>query len=402
MTSTPARTDAGGAAAESPSAHCTTRRSAASSLADVTLAPPALWDFPTLAGVARSEQHHVLRLLSPSLTGGASARDTATAWLGTGALTVESTPGLYLWRWSQQGRSVVGVAGALELPTTRVWPHEQVRPGLLAERAAELGAGAVQPEPILLLYDGDQPLTPEHVAAAPLVDLRVADGRHEVQALTDPVVIDRVSGALAGESLVVADGHHRFAVLSRLPAPRPRAFVLVVDRRRSELTVGPIPRVAPGIGWEAVVSTPGVVWVELGDDERDEFLTAVHPERLRWVVADRTRTVGLEMSSEQAGALGPGAAAPCGPIARDVCYLHEHLLPSWGVAADRVSYAHSWPSALAQAHASAGLVLLSKAPRLDEVMAAALAGIVLPHKATSIAPKPRAGLLMLGDEIAPP
>jgi hypothetical protein len=34
-------------------------------------------------------------------------------------------------------------------------------------------------------------------------------------------------------------------------------------------------------------------------------------------------------------------------------------------------------------------------------MSAARGGLLLPHKATSIAPKPRAGLLMLGDGIAP-
>jgi hypothetical protein len=34
-------------------------------------------------------------------------------------------------------------------------------------------------------------------------------------------------------------------------------------------------------------------------------------------------------------------------------------------------------------------------------MAAARAGLLLPRKATSVAPKPRTGLLMLGDALAP-
>ena len=91
---------------------------------------------------------------------------------------------------------------------------------------------------------------------------------------------------------------------------------------------------------------------------------------------------------------------PCGRVARDVCYLHSSLLPSWGVAGDAVHYAHSWAVGAGPSGGQAGLAVASSAPRLDEVMTAARAGTLLPHKATSIAPKPRAGLLMLGDGIA--
>jgi hypothetical protein len=378
----------------------------AAGLADVTLAPPALWDFTALADVARGSPHHVLRLLAPSLTGGAPAAVTAAQWLAEGALEVAERPALYRWQWSQRDQSVVGVAGALALPAREVWPHEQVRAGLLAERAAELGTGAVQPEPILLLYDGDRPLAPSGEAGAALVsrgvvDLTLADSRHEVRALADVDGIDQVNAALSGASLVVADGHHRFRVLSSLPEPRPRAFVLVVDVPRSRLDVGPIPRVVPGLGWATVLTTPGASVVELADDHRHRFLGEAPPGRLRWVVADQDRTVGLELTVEAADALGGPDGEPCGPVARDVCHLHRHLLPRWGVPGDRVYYAHSWSTATGQATATVGLAVESRAPRLEDVMAAARSGTLLPHKATSITPKPRTGLLMLGDAIAP-
>ena len=399
MTSSPARADAGAPKLETfRGLHYAS--ALAGDLADVTLAPPALWDFAALGDLARAHDHHVLRLLSPSLTGKSTAQATAQEWLATGALAVEPSAGLYRWRWSQQGRSVVGVAGALTLPAPAVWPHEQVRPGLLAERAAELGTGRVQPEPILLLYDGEQPLAPG-TAGPSLIDLTVTDGHHQVSVIADPGEIAGVNTALSGSSLVVADGHHRFRVLSSLPAPRPRAFVLVVDVRRSELAVGPIPRVAPGVRWETVLATPGAAVVDLDDGDRDGFLAAVPEDSLRWVVGDASRTLGVEMSTGAAAALGPSTGEECGRVARDVCYLHSRLLPLWGVAGDGVHYAHSWESARDQAAAEGGLAVASSAPRLDEVMTAARAGILLPHKATSIAPKPRAGLLMLGDGIEP-
>ena len=370
-------------------------------LADLTLDPPALWDFAAMAGLAASSDHHVLRLLAPSLTGGSSAPDTAAGWLDTGALTVEPSPGLYAWRWSSQGRSVVGVAGALPLPAPDVWPHEQVRPRLLAERAAELGSGAVQAEPILLLYDGWQPLLAGtgDEDSPPLVQVHAHSGSHEVRAITAPGPVAAVNAALAGSSLVVADGHHRFTVLGGLHRPRTRAFVLVVDQPRSQLIVGPIPRVAVGVDWETVWSTPGAQLVELDDDTGADFLAEGSPGRLRWLLGDPTRTVGAEMTPGAVAALGPPGSEPCGPISADICSLHAHLLPWWGVSPERVHYAHSWESARAEAGLSRGLAVAGQPPPLHEVMAAARAGNLLPHKATSIAPKPRAGLLMLGDDL---
>jgi len=368
-------------------------------LADVTLDPPALWDFAAMSGLAASSDHHVLRLLAPSLTGGSSAPETAAGWLASGALTADRSPGLYAWRWSSQGRSVVGVAGALPLPAPDVWPHEQVRPGLLAERATELGSGAVQAEPILLLYDGWQPLldgTPED-DSPPLVEVQAPSGSHQVSAITEPEPVAAVNAALAGSSLVVADGHHRFALLGGRGRPRTRAFVLVVDQPRSELTVGPIPRVAGDVDWEKVWSTPGARLVELAEDTEADFLAEGPSGRLRWVLGDPTWTVGLEMTPGAAAALGPARSEPCGPISADICSLHADLLPWWGVPPERVHYAHSWDSARTDAGARRGLAVAGRPPQLREVMAAARSGTLLPHKATSIAPKPRAGLLMLGD-----
>ena len=362
-------------------------------LADVTLSPPPLWDFSALAGLARTHPHHVLRLLSPSLTGQRSAAETAQRWLASGDLMVEDRPGLYAWRWTQHGHSVVGVAGALELPAAGVVPHEEVSAGLLTDRAAELGAGQVQPEPIMLLYDGEQSLTPDVAGAGPLVELRLDDAQHRVDVLGDAEELAQVNAALDGQALVVADGHHRFRVLSDLGRGT-RAFVLVVDVRRSELAVGPIPRVVDGLGWETVTATPGAAFVDIVDTDRLGYLEDAPQGSLRWVVGDRTRLVGMELSVDASTSLGADPAETCGPFARDVCHLHSRLLPAWGVGADAVHYSHSWQRAVDEAGATSGLAIEARAPGLSEVITAARGGTLLPHKATSITPKPRAGLLM--------
>jgi len=366
-------------------------------LTDVTMSPPPLWDFAALAGLARTHPHHVLRLLSPSLTGQRSAEETARRWLASGALVVEPRPGLYVWRWTQHGHGVVGVAGALTLPAPGVAPHEEVSAGLLADRAAELGAGRIQPEPIVLLYDGAQPLAPRVPESSSLVELRLDDAQHRVDAVGGPDEAAAVNAALADQTLVVADGHHRFRALSELAGNGTRAFVLVVDVRRSDLAVGPIPRVVRGLGWDTVLSTPGAALVDLADDARLTYLDDAAPGRLRWVVGDRSRLVGMELPVDASTALAEGAAQACGPFAPDVCHLHSRLLPAWGVETARLHYSHSWQRALDEATATSGLALEARAPALTEVMTAARGGTLLPHKATSITPKPRAGLLMLDD-----
>ncbi len=397
MTSPPARAPDAGSVRLEPFRGLRYAGTDRRTLAEVTLSPPPLWDFTALAGLARTHPHHVLRLLSPSLTGQRTAEETAARWLGSGALVIDDRPGLYVWRWSQHGRGVVGVAGALALPATAVAPHEEVSAGLLANRAAELGAGRVQPEPIMLLYDGERPLAPDVPAGAPLVELRLDDAQHRVDAVTSQDDVTGVNAALAGQTLVVADGHHRFRVLSGLDGPDTRAFVLVVDVRRSGLAVGPIPRVVAGLGWDTVTATPGAALVDLADEDRLAFLDGAAAGHLRWVVGDRSRLVGMELSVDASSGLTEGVAEACGPFARDVCHLHSRLLPAWGVDPDRLHYSHSWQRAVDEATATSGLALEARAPALTEVVTAARGGTLLPHKATSITPKPRAGLLMLDD-----
>ncbi len=400
MTSSPARADAGPPQLETfRGLHYAS--TPAGELADVTLAPPALWDFAALGDLARAHDHHVLRLLSPSLTGGATAEATAAEWVATGALTVEPTPGLYRWQWSQQGRSVVGVAGALPLPAPAVWPHEQVRPGLLAERAAELGTGMVQPEPILLLYDGERPLAPD-TDGQPLVDLAVADGHHRVDVIADPGRVAGVNAALVGSSLVVADGHHRFRVLSSLPAPPPAR--LRPGRRRAPLR--------PDRGSDPAGGTR----CALGD-------RAVDPRRGRWWSSATGTATGSSRRSRPMACAGSWVTSPAPSDWRCRSTPPQRCDRPVGSSADGSPATSAtctaaccrrgaWPATgcttpirgsrrATRPRSEGGLAVESSAPRLDEVMTAARAGTLLPHKATSIAPKPRAGLLMLGDGIVP-
>ena len=218
--------------------------------------------------------------------------------------------------------------------------------------------------------------------------------------MTDPEAIARVTAALgAAEPPVVADGHHRLAALDRLAGSGwTRALVLLVDVGRSDLRVGTIHRVVAGLDLATVTATAGAHVRPLPPESVADYLAAAEGGHLRWVAADRSAVVGLDLSLEAVHALGPadaGATGSCAGVARETCHLHSHLLPSWRVPESAVSYVHDWIQARAHAGARGGVALRTNAPALDQVLRGARAGRLLPHKATSIGPKPRIGLLML-------
>ncbi len=378
----------------------------------VTMRPLEVWDDELLRRVASGRPDHVLNLIAPDSE--AKAQDGAATlrrWRDHGVVAETERPALYAWSWEVAGSHVQGVAGAVDLPMSGlVIPHEHVRQDIVRERAAQLQQAAVQAEPIVLLHDGDPLLAavearepgPEDGARPPadLVDLTAAGERHRIRPLTDPESIARVVSALgATEPPVVADGHHRLAALdSVVSSGWNRALVLLVDVRRSDLRVGTIHRVVAGLDLATVTATAGAHVQPLGPGSVADYLTSAEPGHLRWVAADLSVVIGLDLPLEAVHALrtaDAGGAASCAGVARETCHLHSHLLPSWRVPDSAVSYVHDWDQARAHAGGRGGVALRTCAPALDEVVRGARSGRLLPHKATSIGPKPRIGLLML-------
>ncbi|MBB5084248.1 hypothetical protein HNR40_009757 [Nonomuraea endophytica] len=150
-------------------------------------------------------------------------------------------------------RGLIGDVG-LAAPEQRIiLPHENVMPGPVADRLALMSTTQANLEPILLLYNGNDPTaapsthsdpkdTPtagyrgsgtsgsaarqgrasrlvDEVATTrrPLVTAQTTDGvRHSLWAITDRAEIDAVNADLRHRQALIADGHHRYATYREL------------------------------------------------------------------------------------------------------------------------------------------------------------------------------------------
>ena len=149
-----------------------------------------------------------------------AARRLAT-WVADGTMIADSTPSFTLYRMSftdSQGRSrnTVGVLGALEVVDEGaggVLPHERTTPKAKTDRLDLTRATRANLSPVwgLSLAKG---LT--SLLAAPAVELGSCrdeqDVLHSVERVDDPERIAAIREAINASPVLIADGHHRYAI----------------------------------------------------------------------------------------------------------------------------------------------------------------------------------------------
>lgn len=162
-----------------------------------------------------------------------SERYTAAAerlrdWLAREVLIRETEPALYFY--SQEftlkdgrKRQRTGVLAALrleEFSSGLIRPHERTFEGAKKDRLELLRSCQTHLSPIFCLYAKKEwslaRVGKSVLAQPPLVSL-VDDKEvvHQVWNVTDPTVIAEVTKGLEGESLIIADGHHRYETALR-------------------------------------------------------------------------------------------------------------------------------------------------------------------------------------------
>ncbi len=147
---------------------------------------------------------------------------TLEQWLKQGILRVDDVPAIYLHDhyFTHQGkeyrrRGIVARVRLEEWSEMVVRRHEGTLTEPRGDRLSLLWALQANTSPILALFeDGEGRLSPLLAAqerGEPVISLSGADGeRHQVRAITDAGVIDRISRSLARKPLYIADGHHRY------------------------------------------------------------------------------------------------------------------------------------------------------------------------------------------------
>jgi uncharacterized protein (DUF1015 family) len=123
---------------------------------------------------------------------------------------------------------VVAAASVADYETNRIRKHELTRPDKEDDRVRQIEALDAQTGPVLLAY----PPAPRvdavllHATTQPShTDIEADDGvRHQIWVLSDPEAIGELTAAFdAMPALYIADGHHRSAAAARVAAARRRA-----------------------------------------------------------------------------------------------------------------------------------------------------------------------------------
>jgi uncharacterized protein (DUF1015 family) len=364
---------------------------------DLVTAPP----YDVISEAARrhfleASPYNVIRLdLGPGDAEGPQAetkyREAASelgSWRERGALVPTDGPRLYPYemRFSLHGRerSIRGLICAVELEDWggSIVPHERTMPGPIEDRLRLMRAVETNLSSIHALYRGPNEAVAayldEEMAAEPAAlatDEAGVEHRLWVGA-ADPAV----APALEAETLMIADGHHRYAMSLRYrdemrsergPGPWDRVMMFLADASIQEPPVLPFHRVQTA----GPVEAAGRRVLDLG-----EVLESVNDDKLVY---------GLVLQED--GVLVHRVAELDGPPPT-VSALHAQRLAGGDVKLRFTPDAVDAEEAVRRGEALAAYLLPpTDASRIRDVIDR---GERLPQKSTFFWPKPRTGLVL--------
>ena len=296
---------------------------------------------------------------------------------------------------------LVAVASVADYDSNRIRRHEFTRPDKEDDRVRQIEALNAQTGPVLLAYRSQahvDAMLDEITRADPDVDLVADDGiAHSLWVVREPERIGQITEAFdAMEALYIADGHHRSAAASRVAASRgcdtaagyflcvifPHAQMQILDYNR-------VVRDLAGMSAETLLARIA---------ERFRVLpeaAAVHPES--------PGTFGMYLGGQWYRLVIQAERIPHDPVGRlDVSLLADNLLaPLLGIEDPRrdkridfVGGIRGLAELEKRVDSGEMSVAFSLYPtRMEDLMAVADAGEVMPPKSTWFEPKLADGLV---------
>jgi uncharacterized protein (DUF1015 family) len=321
-------------------------------------------------------------------------------------LVREAKPTYYLYRMVMAGHTQTGVAfvGSVRAyEQNRIRRHELTRPDKENDRARNIATLNAQTGPVLLAYrasDAVRELLAIATNAAPLFSVTgpndVVHTVWDTHAATDATLEDELQGL---EALYIADGHHRTAAAARVAATRrgsPDAsheFFLAVAFPHDELRILDYNRVVRdlnGLSPEALLAR---IRESFSVTPLHDAKSPANPETFAMYLA------GVWYELKVRSALVPRHD----PVASlDVSLLQDHLLAPILQIGDvrtdpRIDFVGG-VRGLAELErrvqsGRAAVAFALHATRMEQLMAVADAGLLMPPKSTWFEPKLADGLL---------
>ncbi|HET8622362.1 MAG TPA: DUF1015 family protein [Gemmatimonadales bacterium] len=339
----------------------------------------------------------------------AAARAALDRFIAEGILVRDEQPGLFLYRQEMQGRSQTGIVGCVHVDDYEhdvIRKHEKTRKDKEDDRTRHVLTLNANAEPVFLTYRPRvalDDLTRSGTAGEPLYDFTAPDGvRHTVWRVGEPAAWVRAFAAVP--IAYVADGHHRSASAWR--AGRVRKAMNRAHRGDEEYN------------WFLAVLFPSsqlriLPYNRLVRD-LNGLSAAAFAERLRGVgqlepttepTPSSPRTFGLFFDGRwHRLTLSPSTVDGTDPIGSlDVSLLQDRLLgPVLGLGDPRTDQRIDFVGGIRgtaelERRVRSGEMALGVAmypTTLDQLMAVADIGAIMPPKSTWFEPKLRSGLFV--------
>ncbi|HEX4986615.1 MAG TPA: DUF1015 family protein [Burkholderiales bacterium] len=341
----------------------------------------------------------------------AKAAENLQRMLAHDVLRRDAQPAYYAYRLVMDGHEQTGVVAAASVAdydANRIRKHEFTRPDKEDDRVRQIEALNAQTGPVLLAYPpapGVDALLAAASSGTPSVDVAADTGvRHSIWPIRDGAAIRRLTQAFdAMPALYIADGHHRSAAASRVAAARRAAsarrtgeesceYFLAVAFPHHQMRILPYNRI--------VADLHGLSRQELLSKLGQGF--SVHAVS-RAVAPSKPGEFGLYLEGQWYRLNVHAALVPQDPVERlDVSLLADLLLaPLLGIVDPRrderidfVGGIRGLPELERRVDSGEMAAAFSLFPtRMEDLMAVADAGEVMPPKSTWFEPKLADGLV---------
>jgi len=326
--------------------------------------------------------------------------------LQQGILVRDPDPCYYVYRLVMGEHRQTGlVAGAsvAAYNSNRIRKHEFTRPDKEDDRVRQIEALNAQTGPVLLACESQAEvdgLLETVTTGVPDVDLQADDGiGHMLWVVRDQALVDRISDIFnAMQALYIADGHHRSAAASRVAAARgddeAAAWFLTVifpHRQMQILDYNRVVRDLAGLSTETFLARVAERF------QMSPSAAAVHPQG--------PGNFGMYLAGQWYQLMIHPDKIPSDPVGRlDVSLLADQLLapvlgiedPRRDTRIDFVGGIRGLDELVKRVDSGEMAVAFSMhATRMEDLMAVADAGEVMPPKSTWFEPKLADGLVSL-------
>ena len=338
----------------------------------------------------------------------AKAAENLRRMIEAGVLIRDGESCYYVYRLTWRGRTQTGLAAVASLAdyaTNRIRKHELTTPAKEDDRVRQIEAANAQTGPVMIAYPtapGIDAMLAQAAAGPAAVDVTTDDGvRHQLWVIDDAAQIEHLTRAVeALPALYIADGHHRSAAAARVAQARggagAHAYFLAVLFPQAEMTILDYNRVLRDLNGHSPETLLAALRRRYTVEPSERPVRPTSASELGMVLAGRWYRLTLPAG-------GADVAAGGDPIARlPITLLTRNIIePLFGITEPRTDKRIDFVGGgrgleelerLVTSGTFAAAFALYPT-QMDDLMAVADAGKIMPPKSTWFEPKLADGMV---------